>query len=476
MPGDFSLLKCISSMMVKQMQSKVLILSLAAFIMAEGTAQKAGIDISGDFPQYWEYRGTPVLLLGGSDEDNLFQIPGLEQQLDVLSSAGGNYIRNTMSSRDSGNVWAFEKDPETGRYDLNRWNGSYWERFQRLLELTSEREIMVQVEIWATFDFYRENWLKNPFNPACNINYSAERTKLPVRVDSHPTWCENPFFWSVPPQLNNMPVLAYQQRFVDKLLSYSLQYDNVLYCIDNETSVTADWGRFWSEYIRKKAAEKGKKIHVTEMWDPHDLDHISHRETFDHPGTYSFVEISQNNHQRGENQWKNGLRQIERLSRSGNLRPVNNVKTYGSWQGRHGGGTHNGIGSFIRSVLFGSAAVRFHRPPSGLGLGDTARAVIHSIRMATDSIRFFEAAPHNELLGERQENEAYCRAVPGREYLVYFTGPGEVELDLQSPSRQFMIRRLDILTGQWSEIRPSRQNILALTSDRKHLMYLIRKK
>jgi len=453
------------------------ILLLAGCSNGELPQNDGGIGISKDYPQYWEYGGKPVLLLGGSDEDNLFQTEGVERQLDLLSSAGGNYIRNTMSSRDSGNVWAFEKDPATGLYDLARWNEEYWKRFHRLLELTSEREIMVQVEIWATFDFYRENWLINPFNPACNINYSAERTRLPVRVDSHPTWCENPFFWSVPGQHNNMPVLAYQQRFVDQLLYYSLQYGNVLYCIDNETSVTADWGRFWSEYIRKKASEAGKKIHVTEMWDPHDLGHISHRETFDHPQTYSFVEISQNNHQRGENQWDNGLRQIERLRSAGNLRPVNNVKTYGNWQGRHGGGTHNGVESFIRSVLFGSAAVRFHRPPSGLGLGDTAQSVIRSIRTATDRFSFFDAAPHNELLGGRQVNEAYCRAVPGREYMVYFTGPGEVEMDLQSPAKRFAVRRLEILTGQWSdETVPSDGNLIILRSDRKHLLYLIKKK
>ncbi|HER09889.1 MAG TPA: hypothetical protein ENO20_13375, partial [Bacteroides sp.] len=169
-----------------------LILLLAGCTSREWPEKEGGIDISRDYPQYWEYRGEPVLLLGGSDEDNLFQLGELEQQLDLLSSAGGNYIRNTMSSRDSGNVWAFEKDPVTGLYDLDRWNEDYWKRFHRLLELTFEREIMVQVEIWATFDFYRENWLINPFNPACNINYSAERTRLPVRVDSHPTWCENP--------------------------------------------------------------------------------------------------------------------------------------------------------------------------------------------------------------------------------------------------------------------------------------------
>jgi hypothetical protein len=436
---------------------------------------KAGIDISASFPQYWEYNGKPVLLLGGSDEDNLFQLPDLEQQLDRLAAVGGNYVRNTMSSRDSGNVWAFHQDPESGLYDLKGWNPEYWERFQALLELTSQREIVVQVEIWATFDFYRENWEVNPFNPKNNINYSPERTKLPLEVPTHPIYCDNPFFWSVPAHENNMALLQYQQAFVDKLLSHTLEFDHVLYCIDNETSVTSQWGKFWSDYIRKKAREKLKTIHVTEMWDPWDLDHISHRESFDHPETYSFVEISQNNHQRGQQHWDNGLRQIEKLRLAGNLRPVNNVKTYGNDLGSHGGGTQNGIQSFIRSTLFGSAAVRFHRPPSGLGLGDTALAVIHDMRMATGRMDFFRASPHNDLLAEREENEAYCRAIPGQEYLVYFPAAGQVDLDVSGSGSVLEVSTLEIMTGNWVvEEREAAGQTLTLSCPGEHFLLLIR--
>ena len=56
-------------------------------------------------PFYWQYKGAPVLLLGGSVEDNLFQIADIEDQLDLLHSLGGNYVRCTMSSRDEGDAW-----------------------------------------------------------------------------------------------------------------------------------------------------------------------------------------------------------------------------------------------------------------------------------------------------------------------------------------------------------------------------------
>ena len=111
------------------------------------------IQIYKDNPYYWQYKGKPVLLLGGTQDDNLFQIPGLEEHLDLLQSVGGNYIRNTMSSRDTGNIWPFYLQAD-GYYDLDRWNEEYWKRFEKFLILTSERQIIVQIEIWATLAIF----------------------------------------------------------------------------------------------------------------------------------------------------------------------------------------------------------------------------------------------------------------------------------------------------------------------------------
>jgi len=139
------------------------------------------------------------------------------------------------------------------------------------------------------------------------------------------------------------------------------------------------------------------------------------------------------------------------------------------------GRTQNGIQSFIRSSLFGSAAVRFHRPPSGLGLGDTAQAVIHGIRMATDRIDFFNAQPHNDLLSQREENEAYCRAVPGKDYLVYFPASGEVELDVSGSGSGLEVERLEILTGQTEKIDlDQKYGSLTLQSPGEHFIFIIK--
>ncbi len=435
---------------------KVFILSLSLLLLT-GACNRGGmepvvqdsIDISKLYPSYWSFDGSPVLLLGGSDEDNLFQMPGLEEHLDRLVSVGGNYVRNTLSGRDSGNLWPFYRQ-EDGLYDLNRWNELYWNRLENFLALSAERSIIVQMELWATFDFYRGNWLENPFNPVNNINYDERRSKLSPFVETHPVFTENNFFRSVPRQMALARVLDYQKKFVDKVLFHSLKYDHVLYCMDNETSVNADWGQFWAEYIRKKALLEGKKVHTTEMWDPWDLSHPFHFETFDHPEYYSFVDISQNNHNSGDEHWENGLRLKEYLKFIGLARPMNNVKIYGNDGGRHQT-TRNAIESFIRNIFMGSASARFHRPPSGQGLNEVSMGVIKSMRSLTEQMNWFLGGPANVMLKDRDTNEAFCRCWKDHEAAVYFTNGGSVKIDLSGFSKNTHLAWLEVMSSSWNE-------------------------
>lgn len=407
------------------------------------------IRVSELYPTYFEYKGKPVLLLGGTVDDNLFQIAGLEQHLDLLVASGGNYVRNTMSSRDEGNLWAFHMQ-EDGLYDLDKWNDAYWERFDGFLKACADRDIIVQIEIWATFDFYRDNWEVNPFNPRNNRNYDSVRTKLNTSVPTHPIYRGNTFFWSVPEMDNNARLMHYQRRFVDKLLSYSLTYGNVLYCMDNETSVTASWGRFWSKYIKMKGRLSGKEVLTTEMWDSWDLSHPQHFETMHHPEIYAFVDISQNNHQTGDSHWENGITQMKSLDKLGYLRPLTNVKVYGNDGGRHKT-TQQGIEAFIRNVLMGCASSRFHRPTSGQGLNENAQNVIRSMRDLSTKVNVFEAIPENDLLSEREPAEAYCMAFPGREYVVYFPTGGSVNLDISAMKGKASLEWCEVLKAAWSE-------------------------
>ncbi len=409
--------------------------------------EKNRIQIYSENPRYWQYKGEPVLLIGGSVEDNLFQIPNLKDHLALLKSVGGNYVRSTMSWVDEGDVPPFKKVGDL--YDLNQWNGEFWNRFRNFITWTHEMDIIVQIEVWATFNYYREPWDANPFNPKNNSNYTAEETGLPTRVNSHPVATENNFFWSVPKERNQQTVLKYQQKFVDKLLAETLPYGHILYCMDNETAVTAKWGAYWATYIQKQAAETGRTVETTEMWDPWDLSHEKHKATFDHPETYSFCDISQNNHQKRQRHWDNAQKIRAKLSP---IRPINNIKIYGADGGRFGR-TQDGLERFWRNIFGGFASARFHRPDSGIGLNQTAQAHLKSMRSITDEMDVFTCEPHNDLLSNRAENEAYTFANPEREYAIYFPNGGSVDINLHvmKDTKTLTIRWLNIAKSEWTQ-------------------------
>ncbi len=211
--------------------------------------QAEAMEPSSANPDYWEYKGSPTYLLGGSWQDNPFNHPtNLEEWLDILQAVGGNYLRNTMSHRNEGNEFAFARisgGPHDGVYDLDQWNDTYWERLDDFLRLCYERDIIVQIEIWATWDHHELHqsyggWNKHPFNPANNVTYTSSSTGLPTTWSSAPTTgvSGHRFFNNTVPALSDVrgaTVLPYREAFVDKLLSISLQYPNVLYCMNNET-------------------------------------------------------------------------------------------------------------------------------------------------------------------------------------------------------------------------------------------------
>ncbi len=398
---------------------------------------------------YWQYRGRPVHLLGASKDDSLFQVPDLEKHLDDMAAVGANYIRNTMSDRPDHDfeVYPFKKLPN-GKYDLNVWNDEYWARFARMLKLTHERDIIVQIEVWDRFDYSRGNWPPHPYNPANNINYTHKDSGLAATYSSHPGSNRQPFFFTTPKQRHNRALLPYQQAFVDKLLSHSLKYDHVLYCMDNETSGEEAWATYWAEYIRVKATAAGKQVCVTEMWDDWNLKAERHSRTLDHPERYDFADVSQNNQKKGQEHWENF--QWVRRQIAANPRPLNTIKTYGADGGRHGN-TQDGLERWWRHVIGGAASARFHRPNSGLGLSPLAAASVRAARKLESIVKPWEREPANDLLIDRAENEAYCSARRAGAYAVYFLGGGEVKLDLSSASGKFKLRWIDIRTGEWGK-------------------------
>jgi len=399
---------------------------------------------------YWQYHDEPIILVGGSDDDNLFQWTGkqLTDHLDLLQSVGGNYLRNTMSDRDEGNVYAFKMVDEN-KYDLNKWNKEYWRRLSYFLDETTKRGIIVQLTLWDKFDLSSSSWKVHPWNPDNNINMEPG------------SWNNMRDFYATVNK-NDQDELKYQQKLIDKLLSITLTFDNVIYNINNESSETGEWENYWALYIKDVAHKAGKKIYVTNM-------QLSPANAVRHVMTnsdiFDFVDISQNNQDskggRGKAHWDNLMYFRKKIASFGPM-PMNNVKVYGALDGRNysAGSESEAMDRFWRNIFAGCASSRFHRPAMprawGSGLNERAQTNLKAMNMLLEKLNIMSCSPHNDLLSPKvsvpSTMEAYATANIGHQYAIYFPqGRYTINLDPWVYVKKLKLQWLDINNLEWSE-------------------------
>jgi hypothetical protein len=131
------------------------------------------------------------------------------------------------------------------------------------------------------------------------------------------------------------------------------------------------------------------------------------------------------------------------------MRPMNNVKIYGADTGRYGS-TDDGIDRFWRNVFGKMASARFHRPDSGIGWSDEALAQIKSARMLADAVGIFDAEPRNDLLDNRDADEAYVLINGEDRAAIFFPDGGEVVFDMDHMTGESThVQWLDVQKGEW---------------------------
>jgi hypothetical protein len=415
------------------------------------------IDVHEEYPFYWRYEGEPTLLLGGSDEDNLYQWYGerLTDHLDLLVSVGGNYVRNVMSDRDDGDEYAF-REVADGTFDLDRWNDVYWKRFETFLEETAARDIVVQLEIWDAFDWAR-GWHAHPWNPTNNRTYTVAESGLPREWDASPHEANHPFVETVPGRPNDdaSAVLEYQERFVARVLETALPYGHVLYTVHNESAASRDWSEYWADFMHDRATDAGYPIHVADMREEDRPDRPSYqRYQIGQPERYTYLETSKNHRDAaGEDHWK-AIQDVRDRLKDDTPRPMNSVKLVN----RHGS-LDETTDRWWRNIVGGAAGIRHHRGVvnslghiHGFALHEPGRRLIKGVRRVTNMVDIFACTPRNDLLEDRGVNEAYCTADPGRDYVVYFPAEGNeqsVTLDVSDADEPLLIRWYDVVGSMW---------------------------
>jgi hypothetical protein len=101
------------------------------------------------------------------------------------------------------------------KYDLDRWNGEFFDRLHRFLSLASHHGIVVEIVLLS--NTYGDGiWAINPLNGRNNVNSLAD------------------IAWPEYMSLRHAELLARQVRHVRKIVEETKRYDNVIYEICNE--------------------------------------------------------------------------------------------------------------------------------------------------------------------------------------------------------------------------------------------------
>lgn len=424
---------------------------IAYSIIFQGQSVKAAdgsLEPYFDNPWHWMYRGEPVFLFGGSDDDNLFQWPEekLVEHLDLLVSVGGNFLRNTLSTRDDGNTLPYKL--VNGRFEFSEENDLFWDKLGFFLRETKKRNIFVQLTLWDQHDFVAKNWTGQFWNPN-NNNIGLEGSEL---------YNGNDFFNVV--RERNALVLPYQIKYVEKVLTCSLLYDHVFYNISNEGWAGLEWETYWAAFIHSEAKKANTRVQVTSMEHGPQL---SVDAVLKYPELFSYVEISQNNNYstgyRGVSHYRHILDWRRQIEDTNGPRPFMNEKIYGGpGQQTAFSSETDAIRRFWRNVFAGCASVRFHRPNGGLGLNETARSQLRCLNTLNQSIQLTTTSP--DLVIESSVEEAYCLASSPGEFALYLPDGGAVTLVVSDGS--YELRAMDIASASWkdpSEIQSTGQTL-----------------
>jgi hypothetical protein len=184
-------------------------------------------------PHYFEFRGKAVALITSGEHYGAVLNAAFDYRryLDTLAQDGLNYTRLFGGSyiEIPGQSFGIRRNdlaPEPGRFlapwarsgdkfDLDRWSPEFFERYRDFLSEAGKRGIVVEVTLFSS-SYQEAQWKVSAFHPANNVNGIGA-------LD-----------WKELHTLRNGNELAYQERYVRKLVREANGFDNVIFEIQNE--------------------------------------------------------------------------------------------------------------------------------------------------------------------------------------------------------------------------------------------------
>jgi hypothetical protein len=338
-----------------------------------------------------------------------------QDYLNRLSTHGHNFIRlwtlEQTSWRECGEWISVAPHPweRTGpgmghddlpKFDLRRLNDAYFRRLRSRVAEAQRRNIYVSVMLFEGFGtaWLEHAWRFHPLNGANNINgVDADVNSDGKGVEVH--------------TLANPAVTRLQERYVRRVIDTVNSFDNVLYEIANEPGArSVAWQYHMLRIVRSHQARKGKR-HPTGM-------------------TLAAPDGWNDQLYRSSADWISpGGRRFLTDPPAAPQSKVSIVDT------DHVCGVCGGWDVVWKNFTRGHNVI-FMDPQDSAPERVVARWAMSHTRRYAQRMNLARALPHPELASSR-----FCLADPGREFLVYQPGGGELTVDLSRASGR--------LTGEW---------------------------
>ncbi len=190
-------------------------------------------------PHYFQYQGEPMIIIGSAEHYGAVVNLDFDYHtyLKTLGSEGLNHTRlftgayiekqgdfgikkNTLAPMDGRVILPWKRSAEPGfalggnKFDLQQWDGAYFARLKDFMSLSRDNDVMVEVCLFSSH--YDGGWNYSPLNPQNNINSTAQLTASEVN------------------SLNNGELLAWQEKYVRKLVQELNGFGNFYFEIQNE--------------------------------------------------------------------------------------------------------------------------------------------------------------------------------------------------------------------------------------------------
>lgn len=192
-------------------------------------------------PHYFRYQGKTIALITSgehygsvinADFDYHTYLKTLQADgLNYTRIFGGSYVevpatsfgirRNELAPAAGRLILPWARSAEPGyagggnKFDLNKWDPEYFRRFHDFLTAAEQQGILVEISLFSS-QYGDTQWKVSPFHAANNVNHTDTAAYKDVNT------------------LSNGNVLAFQERYVRKLVREANPYPNVIFEIQNE--------------------------------------------------------------------------------------------------------------------------------------------------------------------------------------------------------------------------------------------------